>query len=363
MGLRGFNKDDAIRFIALAYQIRRAFRFILKGLVGQSDCMRQLRMDLWNNIFTHDIRGYEKHLWDRMEEFATLLEGPTGCGKGAAAAAIGKSCFIPFDGSKETFESNFMDLFVPANLSLYSSGVLESELFGHKAGSFTGAISDYEGLFGQCRPHGTIFLDEIGELSPQVQVKLLKVLEERTYTSVGSNKAKRFHGRVVAATNRPVAELRKQGAFREDFYYRLCSDCIVVPSLAQRIEQNSRELQELVEHFTRQMTNDYNPKLSERVMEVIATRLPKGYAWPGNVRELAQCIRRVILKDDYRPDETQKLTRLDKMTAGIENESFSAEQLTAEYCRLLFDRYGSYKDVAKITGLSWNTAKGKAIGQ
>jgi hypothetical protein len=363
MTLRGFDKDDTVRFFALFYQIRRAFYFIVQGLVGESDCIRQLRMDLWNNIFTHDIRGYERHLWDRMEDFATLLEGPTGCGKGAAAAAIGKSCFIPFDAAKETFESNFMDLFVPANLSQYSSGVLESELFGHVQGAFTGAVSDYGGLFGQCRPHGTIFLDEIGELGPQVQVKLLKVLEERTYTPVGSNKPMRFHGRVIAATNRPVAQLRKQGTFREDFYYRLCADCITVPSLAQRVQQNPGELRELVEHFTRQMTQDYNPKLADRVMEVIAKRLPKGYAWPGNVRELAQCIRRVILKDDYRPDEMPTRTRLDNIVAEIENERFSVEQLTAEYCKLIFDRHQSYTDVAKITGLTWKTAKGKTAGK
>jgi transcriptional regulator with AAA-type ATPase domain len=362
MTQRGFTNDEAVRYFELFYQIRRAFYFILQGLVGQSDCMRQLRMDLWNNIFTHDIRDYERHLWNRMEDFATLLEGPTGCGKGAAAAAIGKSCFIPFDAAKNTFESNFMELFVPANLSLYSTGVLESELFGHVQGAFTGAVKDYEGLFGQCRPHGTIFLDEIGELSTQVQVKLLKVLEERTYTPVGSNKARRFHGRVIAATNRPVAELRRQGAFRDDFYYRLCADCIVVPSLALRVEQNPEELREMVEHFTRQMTNDYNPKLAERVMEVIGTRLSKNYAWPGNVRELAQCIRRVILKDDYRPDETPRRTRLETIMAGIEKESFSEAQLTSQYCKFLFDRYGSYKDVARITGLAWSTAKGKTIG-
>jgi DNA-binding NtrC family response regulator len=296
-----------------------------------------------------------------MEDFATLLEGPTGCGKGAAAAAIGKSCFIPFDPSNNTFQSSFMEIFVGANLSQYAPGVLESELFGHKVGSFTGAVSDYEGLFGQCRPHGTIFLDEIGEISPQVQVKLLKVLEERTYTPVGSYKPMRFHGRVIAATNRPVVQLRQLGTFREDFYYRLCADCIVVPSLSQRIQQHPEELRELVEHFTRQMTSDYNPGLADRVMEVIETRLPMGYTWPGNVRELAQCIRRVILKDDYRPDDLPAGTRIEKLIAGIENGTLTSKQLTSEYCRLLFDRYNSYKDVARITGLNWRSAKNKTL--
>ena len=358
---RGFSPQQASRSFALFYQIRRAFYFIQQGLVGQSDCMRKLRMDLWNNIFTYDIRGYEQYLWDRMEDFATLLEGPTGCGKGAAAAAVGKSCFIPFDAASNTFQSSFMELFVPANLSQYAASLLESELFGHTRGAFTGAVSEHEGLFGLCRPHGTIFLDEIGEISPQTQVKLLKVLEERIYTPVGSHKTKRFYGRVIAATNRPVAQLRRDGIFREDFYYRLCADCIDVPSLAQRVQENPQELVELVEHFTRQITSDYNPKLCEKVLEVIRTRLPKGYGWPGNVRELAQCIRRVILKEDYQPTEIAARTRAEQIKDGLEKGVLSADQLVSEYCKLLYDKHPSYQDVARIAGLDWRTAKKKVV--
>jgi MoxR-like ATPase len=360
MSLRGIGSVDAVRYFSLFYQMRRAIYFIQKGLTGQSDCMRQLREDLWNTLFTHDIRGYDKHLWGRMEDFTILLEGPTGCGKGTAAGIVGRSSALPFQDGKCIFESNFMDLVVPANLSQYSPGLVESELFGHAAGAFTGAVSEYGGLFGQCRPHGVIFLDEIGELSAQVQVKLLKVLEERSYTSVGSAAPKRFSGRVIAATNRPMAELRRQGTFREDLYYRLCADCIVVPSLALRIEQNPGELRELVEHFTRREMSDYNPKTAERVMDVIERRLPKDYAWPGNVRELVQCIRRVLLKDDYRPGERPARTRLDAIAAGVESEHFTAEELTTEYCRYLLGRHGSYLDVAKITGFDWRTVKGKA---
>ncbi|MBM4102840.1 MAG: sigma-54-dependent Fis family transcriptional regulator [Planctomycetes bacterium] len=358
---RGFSPQQASRCFALFYQIRRAFYFIQQGLIGKSNCMRKLRMDLWNNIFTYDIRGYEQYLWDRMEDFATLLEGPTGCGKGAAAAAVGKSCFIPFDAASNTFQSSFMELFVPANLSQYAPTLLESELFGHTRGAFTGAVSEHEGLFGLCRPHGTIFLDEIGEISPQVQVKLLKVLEERAYTPVGSHKTKHFYGRVIAATNRPVALLRRDGVFREDFYYRLCADCIVVPSLAQRVQENPQELVELVEHFARQITRDYNPKLCDKVLEVIRTRLPKGYGWPGNVRELAQCIRRVILKEDYQPTEIAARTRAEQIKDGLEKGVLSADQLVSEYCKLLYDKHPSYQDVARIAGLDWRTAKKKVI--
>jgi transcriptional regulator with GAF, ATPase, and Fis domain len=292
-----------------------------------------------------------------MEDFATLLEGPTGSGKGAAAAAIGKSCFIPFDPASGTFQSSFTQLFVPANLSQYAPSLLESELFGHTRGAFTGAISEHEGLFGLCRPHGTIFLDEIGEISPQVQVTLLKVLEERTYTPVGSHRTKRFSGRVIAATNRPVAQLREQGKFREDFFYRLCADCIEMPSLAQRVQENPQELVELVEHFTRVITGQDAPVLCEKVINVIQNRLGKDYFWPGNVRELAQCIRRVILKDDYLPTAIQPKNRTSEVAQGLEHSKYSADQLLTIYFKILYEKNPSYQEVARIAKTDWRTAK------
>ncbi|MCK5472690.1 MAG: sigma-54-dependent Fis family transcriptional regulator, partial [Planctomycetes bacterium] len=113
---RGFSQPLANRYFSLFYQIRRAFHFINRGLLGQCNSMMMLRTNLWNNIFTHDIRYYERYLWDKMEDFSTLLLGPTGCGKGAAAAAIGQSGFIPFDEKKQTFAESFTKTFIPINL-------------------------------------------------------------------------------------------------------------------------------------------------------------------------------------------------------------------------------------------------------
>ena len=113
-----------------------------------------------------------------------------------------------------------MATFLPINLAAFGRGVLESELFGHVKGAFTGAIEAHRGVFGRCPPHGVIFLDEIGEVDTTVQVKLLHVLQERRFASVGSHTSERFAGRVLAATNQPVESLRSDGRFRDDLFYR-----------------------------------------------------------------------------------------------------------------------------------------------
>ncbi len=352
-----------MHYFGLLYQVRRGYYFIYRGLKGRSDCMQKLRMNLWNNIFTYDIRDYAQGLWNRMEDFSTLLEGPTGSGKGAAAAAIGRSGYIPYDPAKRQFKATFTRTFLPVNLSQFAEGLLESELFGHTKGAFTGAMAAHEGVMGMCSPYGSIFLDEIGETSEPAQVKLLKVLEERTFTPVGSHEKRRFYGRVIAATNRPIEQLRREGKFRDDFYYRLCSDCIPVPSLAQRVQENPKELQELVEYFTEQITGRNDAELSTRVMEVIERRLGRDYGWPGNVRELAQCIRRVMLKRDY---EGQSVCRSDEggaLLRAFEEGTLSADEVLNAYCRRVYKRLGTYEDTARVTGLDRRTVKRRVVSQ
>lgn len=349
---RGFEQTQALRYFAMFYQIRRAFYLIDRMLIGPSPCMQQLRMNLWNNIFTHDIRQYERYLWDKMEDFSTLLEGPTGSGKGAAAAAIGTSGFIPFDPEKKCFTVSFSQTLVEVNLAQFTPTLIESELFGHAKGAFTGAVADYEGVFSRCHKHGTIFLDEISEVRPNLQVKLLRVLQERTFWPVGSHQQQAFEGRVIGATNQPVAELRSRGRFRDDFYYRLCADCIRVPSLRQRIEESTAELPKLAGHFVKQIIGETDEKVVDQVLDVISKRLGSDYPWPGNVRELAQCIRRVILKQDYEKDQPCKTEAAD--AAGQE---VTARRLLAQYCSRLYDRYESYEKVARITALDRRTVK------
>jgi len=196
---RGYDEPSALRYFAIFYQMRRAFYFIERTLLGGSPCMKSLRRSLWDNVFTHDIRWYETVLWNRMEDFSTLLLGETGTGKGTAAAAIGRSGFIPFDAKRLCFAESFTKSFLQINLSQYTESLIESELFGHRKGAFTGAVESHDGALSLCSPHGTIFLDEIGDVSVPVQIKLLQVLQDRVYSPVGSHEKRRFQGRIIAA--------------------------------------------------------------------------------------------------------------------------------------------------------------------
>ena len=354
---RGITTQTARRYFSLFYQIRRSFYFIERSLVGQSPCMKKLRESLWNNIFTYDIDQYQSYLWDRMEDFSTLLLGPTGCGKGAAAAAIGRSGFIPYNEKKNAFARSFTQTFVSANLSQFAETLMESELFGHARGAFTGAVESHDGLFAMCGKHGAIFLDEIGDISPQVQLKLLKVLEERIFSPVGSYKKLRFHGRVIAATNIDIDKLRQQGKFRDDFYYRLCSDCIIVPDLQQRIKENPNELNEMIAHSVKIITGQHSPDLIDMSIVIIAKNLGSDYHWPGNVRELAQCIRSIIIKHDYTGQTPNECQQNDTLTDSIEQGTLDAQQLLTKYCTALYKKHGTFEKVAQITKLDRRTVK------
>lgn len=355
---RGIPEQEILHYFALSYQLRRAFFFISHSLVGNSPCMKTLRRNLWNNVFTNDIGLYDRYLWNRMEDFSTLILGETGTGKGTAAMAVGRSGYIPFDPVKKRFSVSFTRAFSALNLSQFPETLLESELFGHKKGAFTGAVDDYQGVFDRCSPHGSILLDEIGEVSDHVQIKLLQVLQERSFTPVGSHARSRFQGRVIGATNRSVSAIHRGEVFRDDFYYRLCSDIIEVPPLRERISQDPTELVDLLSFTVKRMTGTAPEELTSRVLRVINRELGPAYTWPGNVRELEQCVRRVVLRRSY---EGRKESTNGEMGStlikGIQAGTLSVSELVSGYCFLLYQCHGTYEQVAKQTGLDRRTVK------
>jgi DNA-binding NtrC family response regulator len=357
---RGFSEAESTRFLAIFYQLRRAFHFIHHNLVGQSASMGKLRCDLWNNVFTFDIREYDKSLWNRMEDFSTLLLGETGSGKGAAAAAIGRSGFIPFDVGKDAFVESFTRNFIGVNLSQFPESLIESELFGHKKGAFTGAIDDQPGVFALCTPHGAIFLDEIGDASIPVQIKLLQVLQERTFSPLGERTSCRFNGRVIAATNKPLDTLLQRGTFREDFYYRLCSDVITVPPLRQRLEEDPAEMDALLELLVKRTLGESSAEWVTLIRETLHRDLGEHYPWPGNVREMEQAVRRILLSREY-SGHLYAMPAADnlrgQMHHAINTGNLTAGQLLSTYCALLYKQHKNLEEVARRTQLDRRTVK------
>jgi len=181
--------------------------------------------------------------------------------------------------------------FIAINCAALPETLLESELFGHEKGAFTGAVSQKIGRF-ELADNGTLFLDEIGDISPSTQVKLLRVLQEREFIRVGGVRTVACDVRIIAATNRNLQEAMEKGQFREDLYYRLNVFPIALPPLRNRQE----DIPALVEHFVRRAATDLGlsvPEVSDDAMALLA-----GYGWPGNIRELQNVVERAVLLSD-----------------------------------------------------------------
>ena len=354
---RGFSQEDSRRYFSFFYQLRRAWYFINDGLIGQSKSMETLRSHLWRSLFTSFPTLYEKVLWNRMEDFSTFLVGETGTGKGTAAAAIGRSGFIPFDEKKNCFAESFTSNFIEINLSQFPESLIESELFGHRKGAFTGAVENHRGIFARCSPHGSIFLDEIGDVSIPIQIKLLKVLEERSFSAVGGHDKLHFNGRIVTATNKSLKDLDQERTFREDFYYRLCSNVIHVPTLRQQLYEDSLSLEALLTHTIQRIAGQPVPELLETVLQTLAHEVGPDYQWPGNVRELEQAVRSILLTMHYRPGSGDAAHLTEVLHQAIEQEKLSAQELVSSYCMILYEKYGTFEKVARITKLDPRTVK------
>lgn len=251
---------DITELVSLRENIERRYR--LHNLVGKSKPMQEI-FELITEVADSDA--------------TVLIEGESGTGKELVARAIhhlGPRSAGPY---------------VAVNCSALAEGVLESELFGHVHGAFTGAMRDKRGRF-EAAGGGTIFLDEIGDVAPAVQVKLLRVLQQRVIERVGSEESVPVDIRVIAATNRPLAEMVADGSFRRDFYYRLRVVPIHLPPLRERRD----DLPLLAQHFVERFREETGREIEGLVPE--ATALLLDYPWPGNVRELENAIEYAFVK-------------------------------------------------------------------
>lgn len=205
-----------------------------------------------------------------------VVRGETGTGKELVAKTIHANSHYPDEP------------FIAVNCAALPDTLLESELFGHVKGSFTGAVQDRRGRF-ELAGRGTIFLDEIGDTSPAFQSKLLRVLQERTFTPVGGEETRTTHARVIAATHRPLESLVERGKFREDLFFRLCVIEVPIPPLRERRE----DIPLLAEHLLDRACKELGKAVTMIPTEVMAELVSR--PWPGNVRELENTITRAVV--------------------------------------------------------------------
>ncbi|MCH6255943.1 sigma-54 factor interaction domain-containing protein [Puniceicoccaceae bacterium K14] len=356
------SKDEEGQYFAFYFQLRRAWVTIFKFIVGRSDGMRKLRARIWQSSFTKDIKRYQRSLYDRMGDIVTLITGPSGSGKELVARAVGLSRFVPFDPIKMEFAVDISKVFLPINLSALSPTLIESELFGHKKGAFTGALQDRRGYFEECGRYGTVFLDEIGETDPSIQVKLLRVLQTRQFQRLGDTSSHPFVGKVMAATNRELPREIEEGRFREDFYFRLCADRINTPSLAELISGSSDELECFVSYIAYRVAGKTEcADLTEESCSWIRKKMDPSYAWPGNFRELEQCVRNILVSGEYNP-ETFNCPEKAQCIENATRSKMTASELLQSYAQVLYKEQRSYEEVAKILQVDRRTAKRYVVG-
>lgn len=244
-----------------------------------------------------------------------LIRGENGTGKELVAKAI------HFNSPRKSGE------FLALNCGAIPESLMESELFGHEKGAFTGASERKIGKF-QSANNGTLFLDEIGELKPDMQVKLLRVLQERKFMPVGSNREVKTNARIIAATNRNLEKMIESGQFREDLFYRLNVMPIFMPPLRERVD----DIRDLVSYFIKKFSKTHPvgvESISEEAIDVL-----KKYHWPGNIRELENTIERCFIV------EQGPVIRISSLPEALISKAEAQVQVQPQYKGPLdFDRF------------------------
>ena len=267
-----------------------------------------------------------------MNRVTVLVQGESGTGKELISRVIHYSGI-----TKD-------QPFIPVNCTALSESLLESELFGHVRGSFTGAVKDKKGKF-ELAGEGTIFLDEISEISADLQVKLLRVIQEREFDKVGGESILPMKARIITATNRNLEELVNQGKFREDLYYRLKVLSINIPPLRERKE----DIPELVVHFLKKINNELHKKVRKIPFEVM--EMLQNYPWIGNVRELENILLQAVVlsKGDVLEKQNILLQENPSKAAVSEHQKLSLADVEKEHI------------IEVLNSVNWNKKKAYTI--
>lgn len=291
-------KNGAFDYLTKGDDNNKIIPLVYKAIdkVTISKRVRQLEKQMGNKYSFEKIIGKSKSILQAIElakkvaptDTTVLLTGETGTGKEVFAQAIHHE-------SKRNKQN-----FVAINCSAFSKDLLESEMFGHKAGAFTGATKDQKGLFEEAN-QGTIFLDEIGEMAIDLQAKLLRVIETGEFIKVGDNKPTKTNVRIIAATHRDLQKEIEAGHFREDLYYRISVFQIKLPALRERIV----DIELFVNHYANFFSSKINKKVNHIQPELI--EILKQHHWNGNIRELKNIIERCVILMDQDELGTQHL--------------------------------------------------------
>jgi two-component system response regulator HupR/HoxA len=282
--LKKFSESDFTRMKELVAIVAEEISTFHAEISRRESRIMDLNSELGNKYRYHNLIGKSKkmqqvyHLLSKVSnsESTILIQGENGTGKEMVAKAI-------------HYNSLRKDaVFMAVNCSAFNDNLLDSELFGHVKGSFTGAVKDKKGVF-EVANGGTLFLDEIGDTSPSMQVKLLRILQEGTYMQVGATTPKKVNVRVIAATNKPLKEMIAKGEFREDLYYRINVINVALPSLRERQE----DIPILMDFFLQKRCEEAGLPLKTFSKKCLEKMLD--HTWPGNVRELQNEVERLVV--------------------------------------------------------------------
>ena len=335
-----FTEDELLHAVGRVLDTQRVRREIerspasshtaMDGLLGSSSAMLKI------------FRAISKAARTKA---TVLISGESGTGKELAARSI------HYNGPRSSAP------FVSVNCSSIPESLLESELFGHVKGAFTGANESRAGFF-QTADHGTIFLDEIGDTSLPMQAKLLRVLQNGEFYMVGSSKPLKVDVRVLAASNKDLARLIKNGLFREDLFFRLNVISIIMPPLRER----ENDIYQLASHFLEKFSEELGqpqPRLTDKVLQVL-----RGYSWPGNIRELENLVQSLVVMAEGDVIDIPDLPanfRFSLAPNGGTNRAL--EEVEVEHIRNVLASVGGNKTrAAEILGINRKTLREKLRG-